>query len=461
MAYGSSAGPAVRRGNSFKRYRVPAILLACTSLLGLLVCVAFGPAFRRPPAAEKLHFDGASHTNQTKVAAPANETTAAPLINLMSNLIDQGNQSNATLADAEKHGQQAAARRARMEEEEVHEEFRAKCTASWTTDEELKQKCYADGGSLGSLLIWEDVPCPAGSEGTSVKTGCQCKAGYEGQITRGKHPTQINAGHCETKYCGGWAVDGPQYLVPQWYSGGCYSVAQLPGVPGLGEAADMLHSAQPRKSGPTFERFSGWPLDMNLLVWWDGMYTHPCDVDAFVAGLRPDQGYYYDAAAGHGTGFCKAFPAANAASIRAVYKHRSWTHHPTAGTFVPVASAGGTGTLPKSTGKEGPIYDLSIQIADMCTIQPNDPMMQKRNQICSRIPKLVANFYIGSQIANKKHERYQDFSDIGCTDLPLKGATNYFIFGLLIPEIPELGFDGGNLCKSAALGSTVCCVNAM
>jgi len=116
--------------------------------------------------------------------------------------------------------------------------------------------------------------------------------------------------------------------------------------------------------------------------------------------------------------------------------------------------------------REGLLYDLTAKISEMCTVNledaANPAYMKKKNKICNYIPKLVIGNYEGSEVtgngqgtsgkggggrtSGKTSANAEDMEDTGCKDLPLASERLFFVFGILLPEVQSLGFDGGNLC---------------
>jgi len=120
--------------------------------------------------------------------------------------------------------------------------------------------------------------------------------------------------------------------------------------------------------------------------------------------------------------------------------------------------------------REGVLYDLTSKIGDMCTVTPTDAMLapdtaRKKNEICSYIPKLVVGNYEGGEVTGNADKNapslvtggarsavnMEDMEDVGCKDLPLAKNEVFFIFGILLPTIEWLGFDGGKLCFALLL----------
>jgi len=104
--------------------------------------------------------------------------------------------------------------------------------------------------------------------------------------------------------------------------------------------------------------------------------------------------------------------------------------------------------------KEGVLYDIMSKISEMCTVSEADiaaGTAATKNQICSNVPKLVIGNYLGSETQDSSSSVFEDMEDTGCKDLPLAAGKRFFLFGILLPEIIPLGFDGGNLCYAQLL----------
>ncbi|CAE7719353.1 unnamed protein product [Symbiodinium sp. CCMP2592] len=99
--------------------------------------------------------------------------------------------------------------------------------------------------------------------------------------------------------------------------------------------------------------------------------------------------------------------------------------------------------------KEGLLYDLAEKAGEMCTITEADHaagIAAKKNEMCSMVPKFIIGPYMGSATSDTSLDHFEDMEDAGCKDLPLQSSAKYFLFGIVVPEIIPLGFEGGSLC---------------
>jgi len=114
--------------------------------------------------------------------------------------------------------------------------------------------------------------------------------------------------------------------------------------------------------------------------------------------------------------------------------------------------------------REGLLYEFSAKIAGMCTTTPEQlamspSMASTKNQMCSLMPKLVIGNYGGGEVTGNggsnragkgggegSAANLEDMEDVGCKDLPLAAEEVFFIFGIMLPPIEFLRFDGGHLC---------------
>lgn len=102
--------------------------------------------------------------------------------------------------------------------------------------------------------------------------------------------------------------------------------------------------------------------------------------------------------------------------------------------------------------KEGVLYDLTSKISEMCTVSEADIVSGSaatKNRICGSIGLVVGNYY--GKDTQHSSSVFGDMKGTGCSRLPLAANRKFFLFGILLPKIEPLGFDGGNLCYAQLL----------